>query len=427
MRKYFHFSFFVIFLNFFAFSAFFCGNVESLYQSSSPVKVLNAKQFREQVIGSHDLWIVEFFAPWCGHCKQFAPQYEKAASALKGIVKVVAVEDESIMGEFKVKGFPTVKAVIGMGKDKTPKTVDFKANRDADSVVSFALDQIKSVVQSRLPGRSSSSSSSKKKSGPSDVVVLTDKNFDELVMGDEAVWFVEFYAPWCAHCQRLTIEWEGLATKVKGKVKIGKVDATTERLLAEKFHIKGYPTLKLFPAGKKSVHLVEVYDGQRETDALVEFAMKYYVVPHKLEQLLSEQQFRDTCGSGVCIISFLPHILDSKTEGRNAYLDVVKQVIKGSATTPVQFLWAQGGDHYEMEEKMNLAFGYPAVVAVHLEKRKYGVHRGAFTHEAVKKFLIGLMAGKVPLDEIRNMEPLKTVDSWDGKDAKVEEETNDEL
>lgn len=62
-----------------------------------------------------------------------------------------------------------------------------------------------------------------------DVIVLTDDNFDETVMKDNSPWFIEFYAPWCGHCQRLAPEWAALATTLKGEVKVAKVDATENK------------------------------------------------------------------------------------------------------------------------------------------------------------------------------------------------------
>lgn len=63
-----------------------------LYGSNSPVVKLTKDNFKKLVIDSDELWLVEFFAPWCGHCKQLTPAWEEAAKRLKGVVKVGAVD-----------------------------------------------------------------------------------------------------------------------------------------------------------------------------------------------------------------------------------------------------------------------------------------------------------------------------------------------
>lgn len=66
-----------------------------LYDSRSKVVQLNPSNFREKVMNSKGLWIVEFFAPWCGHCKALAPEYEKAAKVLEGIVNIGAIDADA--------------------------------------------------------------------------------------------------------------------------------------------------------------------------------------------------------------------------------------------------------------------------------------------------------------------------------------------
>ena len=56
--------------------------------------------------------MVEFFAPWCGHCKHLAPEWAAAADRLAGEVKMVAVDATiatAVAARFGVKGFPTIK------------------------------------------------------------------------------------------------------------------------------------------------------------------------------------------------------------------------------------------------------------------------------------------------------------------------------
>lgn len=57
--------------------------VSALYTSGSDVIELTDSNFESKVSDSINVWVVEFYAPWCGHCQNFAPEYSKAASALK--------------------------------------------------------------------------------------------------------------------------------------------------------------------------------------------------------------------------------------------------------------------------------------------------------------------------------------------------------
>ena len=68
----------------------------------------------DQALKDHAYILVEFYAPWCGHCKRLAPEYERAANLLKekGSAAVVAKVDTTVEkaagASYSIRGYPTL-------------------------------------------------------------------------------------------------------------------------------------------------------------------------------------------------------------------------------------------------------------------------------------------------------------------------------
>ncbi|KAI9870482.1 MAG: hypothetical protein M1823_008728, partial [Watsoniomyces obsoletus] len=66
-------------------------NADGLYTKDSPVLQVTGKTYNSLIAQSNHTSIVEFYAPWCGHCQSLKPAFEKAAKNLAGLAKVAAV------------------------------------------------------------------------------------------------------------------------------------------------------------------------------------------------------------------------------------------------------------------------------------------------------------------------------------------------
>lgn len=90
--------------------------VASAADAESDVTSLTTDTFSDFIKG-HDLVLAEFFAPWCGHCKALAPEYETAATELKekniALAKVDCTEEAELCKQYGVEGYPTLKIFRG--------------------------------------------------------------------------------------------------------------------------------------------------------------------------------------------------------------------------------------------------------------------------------------------------------------------------
>ena len=112
----------------FIIALFLCGASRSLYTKDDDVVILTEGNFEEEVLNCDALWIVEFYAPWCGHCKNLEPEFIGAAKALKGVAYLGAVDstvEKDIANKYGINRYPTIK-VFGVDKEKESGTYEVK-------------------------------------------------------------------------------------------------------------------------------------------------------------------------------------------------------------------------------------------------------------------------------------------------------------
>mmetsp|Transcript_8106 Transcript_8106/g.22399 ORF Transcript_8106/g.22399 Transcript_8106/m.22399 type:complete len:296 (-) Transcript_8106:239-1126(-) len=173
--------------------------------------------------------------------------------------------------------------------------------------------------------------------------------------------------------------------------------------------------------GEKSALVKSIQKEIKDTTKAIELFKLGGEKPDRIEQLVGDAEFREHCEHRTCILTFLPHILDSGAASRREMLKTVDVVFRKAKAEghPVGFMWLQGGDQFEVEEKLSLQFGFPAVVALSLKKERFGVHRGTFDKDSLSQFLGSMMVGRVPLQPIPKNFRWDTTDLWDGKDGEV--------
>jgi len=185
------------------------------------------------------------------------PAYEETAEAFARESEVVIADVDAdahkdLASRFGVSGFPTLKFF----KKGSTDPVDYNGGREAADIVEYINKE--AGTRARIAKAVSA------------VTILSPSNFDSIVLDTSKDVFVEFYAPWCGHCKRLTPIWEKLSGVFKNEkdVVIANLDADSHKDLASKFGVSGFPTLIYF---SKTDKVGERYNGGRELPDLVTF------------------------------------------------------------------------------------------------------------------------------------------------------------
>jgi protein disulfide-isomerase A1 len=104
-----------------------------------------------------------------------------------------------------------------------------------------------------------------------DVVILKGTSFADLVLNNDKDVLVEFYAPWCGHCKKLSPTYDEVGRRLKGvsSVVVAKIDATANEIDVPGLSVRGYPSIYFFKGNDKKNPIK--YEGGREADDFIEY------------------------------------------------------------------------------------------------------------------------------------------------------------
>jgi thioredoxin 1 len=82
-------------------------------------------------------------------------------------------------------------------------------------------------------------------------LIVSDANFEKEVLQSSEPVLVDFFAEWCGPCKAMAPALEQVASEMKGKVKVAKLDVDQNPEVTQKYAIQAMPTLLIFKDGKK--------------------------------------------------------------------------------------------------------------------------------------------------------------------------------
>ncbi|KAK9881019.1 hypothetical protein WA026_014362 [Henosepilachna vigintioctopunctata] len=237
------------------------------------LRALSPKEF-EEMRKEDGLWFVDWYAPWCPPCKKLLPELRRASQHFgKDKVQFGTIDctlHRSLCSKEGITAYPTTILY------NRSKIEHFHGVPNEDGIVSFLDDLLNSKV-----------------------ISLDDSTFVRLMRKPkDELWFVDYFAPWCGPCQKLSLQWRKLAQELVdlAQVKIAQIDCVANAALCQAQNIKAYPTLRLYPFDSKGLNSVVIYNGNWELVTLKRWLLHF--IPSPVKEL-RETDFEEKIQNGL--------------------------------------------------------------------------------------------------------------------------------
>ncbi|VDK61347.1 unnamed protein product [Onchocerca ochengi] len=193
-----------------------------------------------KIISGEKPVLIMFYAPWCGFCKRLKPEFSAAADELKGKIVLAGMDlthhgNEIIAKQFNIDGYPTLEYFEG-GMHK----FRYKGQNSKSGIIEWLKNPVEQTTSPSLEEEISWTDPT------NEVVLLNDGIFDEFIMQYRSVLVF-------LHCKMVKPEFVRAAERLKTDGIDGvlaAIDATTNKKIAERYKVDGYPTFAYFKNGK---------------------------------------------------------------------------------------------------------------------------------------------------------------------------------
>jgi len=337
--------------------------------------LLHPKDFEAEVAKATTPSIVEFYAPWCGHCKQIAPQYARAADAIKGMVQFVGIDctvEEAVCQKYEIRGYPTIK-IFNNGEIS-----DYQSKRSAVHMKKAALALLDKV----------------------DVPEYDTSSIDDFkaVTGVKVLFFT--------NKKKIPAMVSALVARYPGAT-VGVVYSEDEDV-CEEYGVSSFPTV--LEVGETN----KVFDGKKTFSTLCEWieslgAVKFGASSGAqassgsgnagIVEITSAEQWKKDVKKkvGMTILALLDdENLEEARNGESEVLDILSAIAADNPETPFKFAFlGKTGQNkmlstFDLEEDIEVD-----LVIVNPKRKRYAVFEGDFTKADVEQWVKNVKAGEV--------------------------------